>query len=148
MAAGSYGGSAIVQVVDVTVVNNQCIINKITSLVDCGMVVDQSGTEQQIEGSIIWTLNALFTPSTQFKDSQIIQTNFHDSPLLRISTIPKMETHFLPSDEAPTGLGEPAICSLAPAVLNAIFAASGKRIRSRQIKNLELADKYNLPKTV
>jgi isoquinoline 1-oxidoreductase beta subunit len=138
IALGYYSGSTIIQVVDLTIIDNICKINEITSIVNCGIVVDLSGAEQQIEGSIIWTLNALFMPATQFKDSQITQSNFNDAPLLKMNQIPPLNTHFIDSNEQPTGLGEPAVCSLAPAVLNAIFAATGKRIRNRQITQYEL----------
>jgi isoquinoline 1-oxidoreductase beta subunit len=138
IALGYYSGSTIIQVVDLTIIDNICKINEITSIVNCGIVVDLSGAEQQIEGSIIWMLNALFMPATQFKDSQITQSNFNDAPLLRMHQIPPLSTHFIDSEEQPTGLGEPAVCSLAPAVLNAIFAATGKRIRNRQVTQYEL----------
>jgi isoquinoline 1-oxidoreductase beta subunit len=138
VALGYYSGSTIIQVVDLTIIEDICKINKITSIVNCGIVVDLSGAEQQIEGSIIWALNALFMPVTQFKDSQITQSNFDDAPLLRTHQIPPLETNFIDSDDQPTGLGEPAVCSLAPAVLNAIFSATGNRIRKRQVTQFQL----------
>jgi isoquinoline 1-oxidoreductase beta subunit len=138
IAVGNYGGSTIVQVADITVIGSICKINKITSIVSCGIVIDLSGAEQQISGSIIWTLNALFMPSTQFDSSQVTQTNFNDSPLIRMPQIPTLETTFIDSEEAPTGLGEPAVCSLAPAILNALFSATGKRVRTRQLADFTL----------
>ena len=138
IAVGNYGGSTIIQVADITITGRNCKINKITSIVSCGIVIDLSGAEQQIAGSIIWTLNALFMPSTQFNNSQITQSNFNDASIIRMSQIPELDTTFIESDEAPTGLGEPAVCSLAPAVLNAIFSATGRRVRTRQLAEFTL----------
>lgn len=104
-------------------------IKKITSVLDCGIVVNPHFGRGQVEGSIIWALSALKYGGIDIKNGVVQQRNFHNNKLLRIDEVPEIEVHFVPSEEPPTGLGEPATPPLAPAVLNAIFDATGRRIR-------------------
>ena len=104
-------------------------IKKITSVLDCGIVVNPHLGRGQVEGSIIWALSALKYGGIDIKNGVVQQRNFHNNKLLRIDEVPEIEVHFVPSEEPPTGLGEPATPPLAPAVLNAIFDATGRRIR-------------------
>ncbi|MEO9967963.1 MAG: molybdopterin cofactor-binding domain-containing protein [Reichenbachiella sp.] len=104
-------------------------ITKITSVLDCGIVVNPHFGRGQVEGSIIYALSALKYGSIDLKNGKVQQSNFHNNKLLRIDEVPEIEVHFVPSEETPRGLGEPATPPLAPAVLNAIFDATGKRIR-------------------
>ncbi|SMD32620.1 isoquinoline 1-oxidoreductase, beta subunit [Reichenbachiella faecimaris] len=104
-------------------------IKKITSVLDCGIVVNPHLGRGQVEGSIIYALSALKYGGIEIKKGVVQQSNFHNNKLLRIDEVPEIEVHFVPSEEPPTGLGEPATPPLAPAVLNAIFDATGRRIR-------------------
>lgn len=104
-------------------------IRKITSVLDCGIVVNPHFARGQVEGSIIYALSALKYGGIDIKKGVVQQSNFHNNRLVRIDEVPEIEVHFVPSEEPPTGLGEPATPPLAPAVLNAIFDATGKRIR-------------------
>ncbi|WP_420583389.1 molybdopterin cofactor-binding domain-containing protein [Reichenbachiella sp.] len=104
-------------------------IKKITSVLDCGIVVNPHFGRGQVEGSIIWALSALKYGGIDIKNGVVQQRNFHNNKLLRIDEVPEIEVHFVPSEEPPTGLGEPATPPLAPAVLNAIYDATGRRIR-------------------
>lgn len=108
-------------------------IKKITSVLDCGIVVNPHFGRGQVEGSIIWALSALKYGGIDIKKGVVQQSNFHNNKLVRIDEVPEIEVHFVPSEEPPTGLGEPATPPLAAAVLNAIFDATGKRIRKMPV---------------
>lgn len=133
IAAGHFSQTVVAQVADVSVSDGKCKINKITTLVDCGLVVNPNTAEQQVRGSTIWGLNTLFKPETHFENTAITQSNFHETPVLLMHEIPEMDIHFMESDKNPTGLGEPSVCAIIPAVLNAIRAASGTRIEKRRV---------------
>ncbi|MEP2026437.1 MAG: molybdopterin cofactor-binding domain-containing protein [Reichenbachiella sp.] len=113
-------------------------IKKITSVLDCGIVVNPHFGRGQVEGSIVWALSALKYGGIDIKKGVVQQSNFHNNKLLRIDEVPEIEVHFVPSEEPPTGLGEPATPPLAPAVLNAIFDATGKRIRKLPVKREDI----------
>ncbi|MDX2185978.1 MAG: xanthine dehydrogenase family protein molybdopterin-binding subunit [Opitutaceae bacterium] len=113
---------------------------KVTAAVDVGAeIINLSGAEQQVEGSIVDGLSAAWLQGLTYEKGRMQQTNFHDYRLLRINDAPEMETHFLRTDNMVTGLGEPALPPLAPAVCNAIFAATGKRIRTLPIESNDLS---------
>lgn len=113
-------------------------ITKITSVLDCGIVVNPHFGRGQVEGSIIYALSALKYGGIDIKNGEVQQRNFHNNKLLRIDEVPEMEIHFVPSNEPPRGLGEPATPPLAPAVLNAIFDATGKRIRKLPVSKEDI----------
>ncbi|MEL6304646.1 MAG: molybdopterin cofactor-binding domain-containing protein [Bacteroidota bacterium] len=104
-------------------------ISKIFAVIDCGTVVNPSKVKSQVEGSIVWGLSALLKPSITVKNGRVEQSNFDNYPLLRIDETPKIEVVIIPSKDVPTGSGEPAVPAVAPAVLNALFMATGERIR-------------------
>ncbi len=110
--------------------NGSLRVTKVYCAVNCGRVVNQSGAEGQVEGAIIDGLShALFSKVT-FKNGAVEQTNFHTCKFLRMKDAPiEVIVKFVPSEDAPTGLGEPGLPPMAPAVANAIFAATGKRYR-------------------
>jgi CO/xanthine dehydrogenase Mo-binding subunit len=110
------------------VAKGQLRIHKITCAVDCGFVVNPAGLEAQVEGGIAFGLSALFTQIT-WEKGRTVQTGFQDFPLLRLGDMPAIETHVVSGGEAPSGMGEPPVPLAIPAVLNAVFAATGKRIR-------------------
>ncbi|WP_291271295.1 molybdopterin cofactor-binding domain-containing protein [Geothrix sp.] len=129
LACHAYDGRTYAaQVAEVSVTKGRLRIHKVTCAVDCGLVVNPAGLEAQIEGGIAFGLSALFTAVT-FDKGQAQQTAFQDFPLLRLEDMPAVETHVVPSVEAPSGMGEPPVPIAIPAVLNAVFSATGKRIR-------------------
>ena len=105
-------------------------IHRIVGATDPGHAVNPAQIERQIAGSFVYGLSALFYQECTVKDGRIEQTNFDTYNSMRISEMPKVESIVMPSGESWGGVGEPTICVAAPAVLNAIFAATGKRIRS------------------
>jgi isoquinoline 1-oxidoreductase beta subunit len=108
---------------------NHVHVDRVICAVDCGIVVNPDNVKAQIEGGIAFALTATLKAQITLADGRIEQSNFHDYPLLTISEMPKVEVHFVHSNRAPTGIGEMGVPPLAPAVANAIFAATGKRIR-------------------
>jgi isoquinoline 1-oxidoreductase beta subunit len=104
-------------------------VHRVTVAADVGPIVNRSGAENQVEGSVIDGLSAMLAQRMTFEQGRAQETNFHQYPLLRMPRTPQVNVHFIDSDFPPTGLGEPALPPLAPAVGNAIFAATGIRVR-------------------
>jgi isoquinoline 1-oxidoreductase beta subunit len=129
IAQHSCFGSFAAQVAEVSVTDNQIKVHRIVCVIDCGMVINPDIVVSQIESGIIFGLTAALKGQITFEKGRVQQTNFHNYELLRMNEIPKIEVHILPSKEAPTGVGEPGTPPVAPAVANAIFAATGKRLR-------------------
>jgi isoquinoline 1-oxidoreductase beta subunit len=104
-------------------------VRRVVCAVDCGMVVNPDTIEAQIQGGVIFGLTAALFSEITFKDGRVEQSNFTDYPMLRIDAAPPIEVHLVASSEAPGGIGEPGTAALAPALTNAIFAATGTRLR-------------------
>lgn len=109
--------------------DKQLIIDKVTVAVDVGPIINMSGALAQVEGSVIDGVSTMLGQKITMEAGRIEQSNFHDYPVLRMPAAPEVDVHFIQSDYAPTGLGEPALPPLAPAVGNAVFAATGDRVR-------------------
>ncbi|MCE2392801.1 MAG: xanthine dehydrogenase family protein molybdopterin-binding subunit [Proteobacteria bacterium] len=108
-------------------------VHRVTVAGDVGPIVNRSGAENQVEGSVIDGLSTMFGQKVTHEAGRVEQPNFHRYPLLRMPQAPEVDVHFIESDYPPSGLGEPALPPLAPAVANAIFAASGLRVRTLPI---------------
>jgi isoquinoline 1-oxidoreductase beta subunit len=104
-------------------------IERIISVMDCGVVLNPDNVKAQVEGSIIMALTAALKDEITIRNGQVVQSNFDTYRMMRINEIPQIEVHIVPSNVDPNGAGEPALSPLAPALGNAIFAATGKRIR-------------------
>ena len=113
-------------------------VHRIVAATDCGHAVNPQQIEAQVEGSFVYGLSAALYGECTVKDGAIEQTNFDTYPMMRIADMPKVETVIMPSGGFWGGVGEPTIAVAAPAVLNAIFAATGKRIRELPLKNQSL----------
>ena len=121
----------IAEVADVYVDANQNFkVGKVTVAVDVGPIINMSGAISQVQGSIIDGLSTMALQQITMTNGRINQDNFDQYQVMRIGATPAIEVHFIQSDYQSTGLGEPALPPLAPAVTNAIFAATGQRIRS------------------
>ncbi|MBL8387376.1 MAG: xanthine dehydrogenase family protein molybdopterin-binding subunit [Hydrogenophaga sp.] len=106
--------------------------------VDCGMTVHPAIIERQIEGAIVFGLSAALYGKINLKDGRVEQGNFHNYPVPRHNEMPKVEVHIVKSSEKPGGIDEPGTPPIGPAVANAIFAATGKRLRSLPLDNAQL----------
>lgn len=123
-------GSFIAQVAEVSVENSGRIkVHKVVCAIDCGRTVNPDTIEAQMEGGIIFGLTAAFNGRITFKNGRVEQSNFDDYKMLRIDEVPEIEVHIMKSDEAVGGVGEPGVPPIAPAVANAVFAATGVRLR-------------------
>jgi isoquinoline 1-oxidoreductase subunit beta len=133
-------GSYVAEVAEVSVAaDGTPKVHRVVAAVDCGMIVNPEIIRRQIEGGIAYGLSAALHGRITYKDGRVEQSNFHDYPVLRMTEMPRVEVHILPSKEAPGGIGEPGTPPIAPAVVNAIFAATGKRLRSLPIDRAALA---------
>lgn len=123
--------SYVAQVADVRVAKDGSFkVERIVCAVDCGVAVNPDVIKAQMEGGIGFALSAALHGAITLNKGRVEQSNFHDYQPLRINEMPKVEVHILQSSEKPTGVGEPGVPPLAPAVANAIFAATGKRLRT------------------
>jgi isoquinoline 1-oxidoreductase subunit beta len=106
--------------------------------VDCGRTVNPDIVKAQMEGGIIFGLTAALKTEITLENGRVQQTNFHDYQMLRMFESPTIEIHIVPSEANPTGVGEPSVPPVAPALTNAIFAATGKRLRRLPIRSADL----------
>jgi isoquinoline 1-oxidoreductase beta subunit len=120
----------VAQVAEVTVGGDGKVkVDRVICAVDCGVAVNPDVIAAQMEGGIGFGLGAALYGAITLKDGQVEQSNFDGYQVLRIDDMPKVEVHIVPSTEAPTGVGEPGVAPIGPAVANAVFAATGKRYR-------------------
>ncbi|MGC1169562.1 MAG: molybdopterin cofactor-binding domain-containing protein [Candidatus Acidiferrales bacterium] len=139
--AGLYGfGSYVAHVAEVTVAKDGTLrVDRVVVAVDCGQVINPDMVAAQVEGGVVFGLTSALYDEITIAGGQVQQANFDTYPVLRIADMPKIEVHLVPSHEAPGGIGEPGVPSTAPAVANAIFAATGKRLRRLPFQTQELA---------
>jgi isoquinoline 1-oxidoreductase beta subunit len=122
--------SYVAEVAEVTVKADGSVkVDRVVCAVDCGLAINPDVIRAQMEGGIGFGLAAMLHSKVTLKDGVVEQSNFHNYPMLRIGEMPRVEVHIVASTEPPTGVGEPGTPPIAPAVANAIFAATGKRIR-------------------
>jgi len=141
LAAGHYQGIAcfgcfgtyMAEVVEISMENDQPRVHRVVAAMDCGQVVNPNILEQQMKGGVIYALTNALRAQITIANGRVVQGNFDDYAPVRMNEAPLIEAYSVPSTEAPTGAGEPTVPPLAPALCNAIFAATKKRIRALPI---------------
>jgi isoquinoline 1-oxidoreductase beta subunit len=131
-------GSNTVQIAEVSVERGKVKVHRVVCAVDCGHVVNPWGVEQQIQSGIVFGLSAALKGGITIDRGRVEQGNFDRYDVLRIDEMPKVEVHIVASQAAPGGIGEASTPGIAPAVCNAIFAATGKRVRRLPLKAADL----------
>ena len=134
------GDTYIAYVVESTVATGGHVkVDRVVAAVDCGLVVNPIGVEQQLEGGVIWSLSSALKGQITFKQGAAEQSSYSDFAVARVTDSPVIETHIIErADEQPFGMGEPPVPSLAPALLNALFQATGKRLRKLPVTPAQL----------
>jgi isoquinoline 1-oxidoreductase beta subunit len=146
--AGRYQGIALMegytthvaQVAEISIVGGELKVHKIACVVDCGQMVNPRIVESQIESGIVFGLTAALWGEVTIAGGRVQQTNFNSYRLLRNNELPQLDVHLVESGEAPGGIGEAAVPLIAPALCNAIFAATGRRLRSLPIGRQRLTN--------
>ncbi|MBQ0760201.1 MAG: xanthine dehydrogenase family protein molybdopterin-binding subunit [Zhongshania sp.] len=124
----------VAQVVSVSIQDNKIKVHKVVCVVECGMAINPDIVVAQMEGGIVFALTAALKGEITVVDGAVQQSNFHNYEMLRMNETPEIEVHIMESAEAPTGVGEPGVPPLAPALANAVFAATGQRLRQLPLK--------------
>ncbi len=130
-------GSYSAQVAEVSVENGQVRVHRFVCAIDCGQYVNPGIIEAQAQSGVVFGMTAALYGELTFKNGRVEQSNFHDYPMVRINECPAIEVHIAKSTEKPSGVGEPGVPCVAPAITNAIFAVTGKRIRKLPIRMSE-----------
>jgi CO/xanthine dehydrogenase Mo-binding subunit len=125
--------TAVAMVAEVSQAVGRPRVHRVVCAIDCGTVVNPDMVVQQVEGGVVFALTAMLYGAITFAHGRVQQGNFHDYPLLQMAEMPVVEVHIVPSTRPPSGVGEMAVPPLAPAVANALFVLTGKRVRSLPI---------------
>lgn len=123
-------GSICAEVAEVSLVNGAPRVHRVVCAIDCGVVVNPDTVDAQLQSAIVYGLSAALYGKITFKDGRVEQGNFPQYDAIKLATMPTIETHIVPSDAPPGGVGEPGTPPIAPAVANALFALTGQRLRS------------------
>ena len=123
-------GTVVAEVAEISIKDNAIKVERVVCAVNCGIVVNPDQLYAQVESAVVFGLTAALRGRITIKDGAVEQSNFHDYPLLRMNEVPLVEVYVVPSTSPPTGIGEPGTPPIAPAVANAVFAATGARLRS------------------
>lgn len=127
-------GSTVAEIAEVSVQGNTFKVERVVAAIDCGIAVNPSIVRAQVEGAIAYGLSAALQDELTLTDGVVDQSNFHDYQVLRMNAMPVVETHILPSTNAPSGVGEPGTPPIAPAVANALADATGQRLTRLPLK--------------
>ncbi len=111
---------------------------QVDAVIDCGQVLNRDGATAQMEGAVVMGMSLAMSTEITFRNGAVVNSNFHNYPVKRISDMPQVNVHIIDSDFPPTGLGEPGVAPFAPALSNAVFAASGKRYRDLPFKPMSV----------
>lgn len=125
-----YDGTYVAEVAEVSVTKRGGVrVDRVVCAIDCGTIVNPDTVRAQVESAVIWATSAALYGEITVKDGRTVQSNFHDYRVLRMAESPVVEVHLIRNTESPTGVGEPAVPPLAAAIANAIYAATGQRLR-------------------
>ncbi len=120
----------VAEIAEVSVDNGSIRVHKVTCVLDCGQAVNPDIVRAQMEGGVVYGLTAALHGALHLEDGAIVESNFHDYPILRMNESPEIDVIIIDSGTEPTGVGEPGLPPIAPAVANAVFKATGQRLRS------------------
>ena len=123
-------GSIVAQVAEVSMQQGQPVVHRVVCAIDCGTVVNPNTVEQQVQSAIVFALSAALFGNIDIEEGRVKQTNFPQYRMVQMAQAPHVQTWIVPSDRAPSGVGEPAVPPLAPALANALFALTGQRHRA------------------
>jgi len=126
--------SYVAQVAEVSVDAGRIRVHRVVCAIDCGTAVNPAGVVAQLESAVVFGLSAALYGEITFREGRVQQSNFHDYRPLRLFEMPVVEVHIVPSTEKPSGVGEPGVPPIAPAVANALFAATGQRLRRLPVR--------------
>ena len=136
----TFGVTHVAHIAEVTVGEaGKVRVDRVVCALDCGEVVNPDNVRAQMEGGIAFGLTAALKAQATVKNGRVQQSNFHDYPILRIDEMPKVEVYVIESDQRPSGVGEMGVPPVAPAIANAVFAATGKRVRHIPIRPEDLS---------
>ena len=127
-------GSIVAQVAEVSVANNHIRVERVVCAIDCGIVVNPDSVRAQLEGAVAMGVSAALKEEIRIQAGRVTQANFADYPILTLAEMPAVEVHILASSEEPGGVGEPGVPPVTAAVANAVFAATGQRLRSLPLR--------------
>ncbi len=127
-------GGIVAQVAEVSVEAGEVRVHRVWCAADCGQIIHSGIVDAQLTGSIVTGLTAALYGEITIEEGRVVQSNFHDYPMLRMEGMPEVEVHIVRNEEEPGGVGEPAVPAIAPAVTNAIFALTGQRVRKLPIR--------------
>ena len=134
IALGRYVDTFVGQAAEVVVADGRLQIKKLVCAFDCGLVINPDLVRAQVEGSIVWALGPVLFDAIDVRDGRVVQSNFHDYRVPGMLDLPEIEVILVDSDGPPAGAGEPAVLGVAPAVMSAVYAATGQRIRSLPVR--------------
>jgi len=127
-------GSVVAEVAEVSAEKGRIRVHRVTCAIDCGLAVNPLGVEAQVQGSVAFGLGPVLHSEITLAEGRVRESNFHDYEVLRLDEMPRVDVHIVKSRERMGGVGEPATAAVAPAVANAIFALTGKRLRSLPLR--------------
>lgn len=127
-------GSIVAQVAEVSVTNNRIKVARVVCAIDCGIAVNPDSVRAQLEGAVAMGVSAALKEEIRIQAGRVTQANFADYPILTLAEMPAVEVHILASSEEPGGVGEPGVPPITAAVANAVFAATGQRLRSLPLR--------------
>ena len=134
-----YDGTYVAEVAEVTITKREGVhVDRVVCAFDCGTLINPDTVRAQAESAVVWAASAALYGEITVKDGRTVQSNFHDYRVLRMADAPLVEVHLIRNTEAPTGVGEPAVPPLAAAIANAIFAATGQRLRRMPFRLADL----------